>query len=496
MEKVFDVFLSYHSLDRPAVLRVKDALQAHGLKVWLDQDQIRPGDLFVGALEEGLQSSKAVAFFISPGAMKSGWLREEYSRALVLANSSQDNVRLVPVILRHSPMPAFITTRQSVDLSDESLFEERIERLVWGLTGKRPSGSEIGSSGTRASRFVVSKALAAKLAVGLLLLIVLGFIGWRVSKDSRKGAPAVGKDTLSVLDFETVVLDEGGAVVERFKRTASYYSEDLGDGVELRMVKVDGDTFQMGTPQTEVSKVADEFSRYPRTRDEKQKYAKWILRETPQHSVTVPDFFIGMYEVTQQQWRAVARLPKVNRDVDSNPSKFKGDRRPVESISWLDAVEFCQRLALKTGKNYRLPTESEWEYAARAKTTTPFAFGRTITTQYVNYEGRFPFGGAPLGNNLNTTNEVGKYTPNGFGIYDMHGNVWEWCSDLWHPNYAGAPADGRSWTENGEYGSRVIRGGTYWWFAVASRSAVRSILLEDSKEDENGDHGFRVALSN
>lgn len=147
------------------------------------------------------------------------------------------------------------------------------------------------------------------------------------------------------------------------------------------------------------------------------------------------------YDVTQAQYQAI---------MGTNPSNFKGDDLPVEQVSWNDAVEFCRKLSAKTGREYRLPTEAEWEYAARAGTTTPFAFGDTVTPDIANYDGDYPYGDAPRGTNRQTTTPVGSLgAANGFGLYDMQGNVWEWCLDYWHDNYGGlvggAPTDGSAW---------------------------------------------------
>lgn len=134
--------------------------------------------------------------------------------------------------------------------------------------------------------------------------------------------------------------------------------------------------------------------------------------------------------ITQGQWRLVASLPKVNIDLDPEPSHFKGDDDlPVDSINYYEAQEFCDRLSKATGEKYRLPTEAEWEYACRAGTTTPFNTGETISTDQANYDGNYTFGkGGVKGEYRQCTTPVGSFKPNGFGLYDMHGNLWEWCS--------------------------------------------------------------------
>jgi len=195
-------------------------------------------------------------------------------------------------------------------------------------------------------------------------------------------------------------------------------------------------------------------------------------------------------------------LPKVRQNLDSDPSKFKGDSLPVEQVFWEEAIEFCARLSRATGRNYRLPTEAEWEYACRAGTTTPFAFGQTVTPQLVNYNGNSPYAQAPKGTYRETTTPVGfMEVANGFGLFDMHGNVAEWCLDYWHENYNGAPTDGRSWEEpkamhRADQVSllprRVFRGGSSAHDANGCRSAFRGALTQAGKSVAIG---FRIVAT-
>jgi formylglycine-generating enzyme required for sulfatase activity len=187
--------------------------------------------------------------------------------------------------------------------------------------------------------------------------------------------------------------------------------------------------------------------------------------------------------VTQAQWAAVAKLEKVNIDLQPDPANFKGKDRPVEQISWWEAVEFCDRLSRKTGKAYRLPSEAEWEYACRAGSTTPFHFGETISTDLANYRGQdwefqgkiYPgkYGNGNLGEFREQTTTVGSFPPNAFGLHDMHGNVWEWCADHWHETYDLAPKDGSTWIEGGNSDLRLLRGGSWGHIPLSCRSASR-----------------------
>ena len=286
--------------------------------------------------------------------------------------------------------------------------------------------------------------------------------------------------------FEVVTVDARGEENRREWKQTRFFGEDLGKGVCLEMVAIPGGTFLMGSPDDEAGRyeydLHDRIARAIRRARSLDDKADRFESEGPQHEVTVPSFFIGKCPVTQAQWRQVAALPRVNRRLNSNPSKFKGhDHNPVESVSWEDAVEFCERLSVYTGRTYRLPSEAEWEHACRAGTTTPFHFGGTITTDLVNYRGQdweyegttYPgnYGEGPYGSFREKTIEVGQFYANGSGLYDMHGQVWEWCQDVWHDRYEGAPTDGSAWVEGGDQGDRTCRGGSWGDYPRDCRSA-------------------------
>jgi formylglycine-generating enzyme required for sulfatase activity len=251
--------------------------------------------------------------------------------------------------------------------------------------------------------------------------------------------------------------------------TIHYFTETLGEGITMDLVLIPSGTFEMGSPE-------DELDRH--------------TREGPQHTVTVPTFFMGRTPITQAQWRQVAQTPQVNAPLTSNPSRFKGDDRPVEQVSWQDATEFCARLSRDTRREYRLPSEAEWEYACRAGTTTPFHCGETISTDLANYDGKNyeAYGQGEKGIYRQETTDVGTFRPNPFGLYDMHGNVWEWCQDTWHDSYQNAPVDGSAW-ETGTSSSRVRRGGSWSYYPRNCRSAYRTYNNFGSALD---DLGFRV----
>ncbi len=226
------------------------------------------------------------------------------------------------------------------------------------------------------------------------------------------------------------------------RKPVESFTDDL-NGVPLEMIFVPGGSFKMGSPEGE-----------------------GYDSERPQHEVTVPGFYLGKYQVTQAQWEAV---------MGKNPSHFKGDPAlPVENVTWNDAKEFCEKLAKVTGQAYRLPSEAEWEYACRAGTTGDYAGDLDAMAWHSKNSG-------------GKTHPVGQLQHNAFGLYDMHGNVWEWCEDDWHGSYAGAPTDGRAWVDTPSRGSlRVARGGGWRDNAVFCRSASRYRLSPGYRDDYLG----------
>lgn len=231
----------------------------------------------------------------------------------------------------------------------------------------------------------------------------------------------------------------------------------LMSGMIPSMVYIPGGTFQMGTKE----------------RNEEQ----------PVHPVSVAPFYMSRFVITQAQWRAVAALPKVNGELKPEPQSglsenFKGDQLPIIEVSWYGAKEFCARLSQSTGHIYRLPSEAEWEYACRAGTTTEYSVGDEITKEQANYEGHIG-GVTPAGN----------YTPNTFGLYDMHGNIWEWCEDTWHDSYNRAPTKGSAWVDEEDDRFRILRGGSWINQAGYCRSAYRH---KNEPDDVDYNIGFRI----
>jgi formylglycine-generating enzyme required for sulfatase activity len=245
-------------------------------------------------------------------------------------------------------------------------------------------------------------------------------------------------------------------------------------------VRIKGGTFMMGSPANEIDRSDDEV----------------------QHQVTVSSFYMGKYEVTQKEYEEV---------MGTNPSYFKGPNLPVEMVSRYDAIEYCNKLSQKEGltpaytisgegdnrtvdwnykaNGYRLPTEAEWEYACRAGTTTPFSTGNNITTDQANYNGNYPYNNNAKGTYREKTTPVGSFPPNPWGLYDMHGNVAEWCWDLYGDYSIGAQTNptgavtGSAW---------VLRDGYWTLYGQYLRSACRSYGNPSSLWGDSFGYGFRL----
>lgn len=261
--------------------------------------------------------------------------------------------------------------------------------------------------------------------------------------------------------FMSVTLNAQGEIVERRPHEAQQIAITIAPGVELELVQVPDGSFQMG------SRVGNGYD-----------------DEHPQHRVSLASFWLGKYPVTHAQWQAV---------MGKHVSRFNGERVPMDNISWKDALQFCQKLSKKVGRAFRLPSETEWEYACRAGTMTPFYFGETITTEVANYNGEFVFGAEPRGVYRHVPLETGSFPPNAFGLSEMHGTLWEWCADVWHENYEGAPTDNHAWRHGGEQGYSVARGGSWHDIPDVCRSAAR---LRYAVNDGDEIMGFRVACDN
>jgi formylglycine-generating enzyme required for sulfatase activity len=310
---------------------------------------------------------------------------------------------------------------------------------------------------------------------GVGFLIATGDRALALSQsESQPHADLATLAKLETFEFDVTTINRSGQIKQRQKLQAQFLRESLNgskQAADLEMVAIAPGQFWMGAATSETQATRAEL---------------------PRHQVKLSPFLISKYPITQAQWAAVAALPRVRRDLNPEPSYFQGRNLPVESVSWLDAVEFCDRLSQHTGRRYQLPSEAQWEYACRAGTNTPFHVGETISSHFADYVGTYTYKAERSGDYRQSTVPVGRFSANAFGLHDMHGNVWEWCADSWHANYRGAPSRGEAWTGNQRSPLRTIRGGGWLDAPDKIRSASRSGYLETAL---NRTIGFRVTLA-
>jgi len=283
------------------------------------------------------------------------------------------------------------------------------------------------------------------IAICMILLVTAAF------------ATAKEKEAKATQEPNATIMQKQAAVAANLPLEKTV---ELGNEVNMAVVYIPAGEFDMGSPMDE-----------PKRDDD----------EAQHHIKLTKAFYIGKFEVTQLQYRVI---------VNDNPSKFGGDKLPVDNVNWYEAARFLKKLSDKTGMKFRLPTEAEWEYACRAGTKTAFNTGTTLDSDVANYDATEPYADGIIGNYLKRTTEVGSYPPNAFGLYDMHGNVWEWCSDIYDEDYykktplvdPKGPAEGKP---------KVMRGGAWYEEAYKCRSADRNHRWP---KDNQSIIGFRIVL--
>ena len=275
--------------------------------------------------------------------------------------------------------------------------------------------------------------------------------------------------------FQTVRVNAYGKVIEQRQGTGITFTEMLGHGIELTMVKIPSGTFTMGAAPGEPEANENEY---------------------PPRNYTLPEFWMSQHAITQAQWSAVMETPstaQASRGEQASPEKSNhpltssNAQRPVDHVFWTDAVAFCHALSQKTHRDYRLPSGAQWEYDCRAGTTAPFHFGATLTPELANYNGNYSYSRGPKGQYRGHTTEVGSFLPNDFGLYDMHGNVWEWCLDGWQRFEPNSSAQSSIQRLSGQ--KKSLKGGSWFYLPASCRSAHRLTYPFHNRTD---DIGFRV----
>ena len=504
------VFLSY-SHDSAAhkawVRKLAEDLRGQGVDATLDQWDLRHGADLVAFMEAGIREAERVLMVCSSNYVRKAEQRKGgagYEGMIVTSHvaRSTDTVKFIPLV-RDNPaeplLPDFLGPRLWLDFRDDAHYAERLEDLVRELHDlprfrKPPLGRPVFLSN---SAELVSEpvALEKKPATAQPVAAAQPEVTKPVLIQSVviepqlvQQAAAIPLQSFTINTNTCLLRQEGGRWrEERRPLQVEGYRQQLAEAVALTLVQIPAGKFLMGSPKGEPERSVD---------------------EGPQHQVTLGSFLMAQTPITQAQWRVVAAWQPGEgeywgRELDPAPSGFQGEQarllegeinphqRPVERVSWFDAIEFCSRLSQRTGCTYRLPSEAQWEYACRAGSTTPFHFGETISPELANYDGNYSYTNGPEGTYRKQTIKVGSFPANAWGLHDMHGNVYEWCEDHWHDSYEGAPTDGSAWlnpkVEENEW--RLLRGGSWYINPGRCRSASRDF---DHPVDLHNTVGFRV----
>jgi formylglycine-generating enzyme required for sulfatase activity len=444
------LFISYSHVDREWVERlqkmIKPLVRSEALRLW-DDSKIPPGAKWKAEIEKALASAKVALLLVSDDFLASEFVINKELPPLLRA-AEHEGLCILWVCLG----PCFYEATPIHDYQAVLPPDEPLEAL--SPVQQKAALKSIAEA--------IRDALSSEVAAA------------PVPPAQVQPRPVPATDSLRLQRFATItglLRQEGGcwSLVRRPLQVEGY-REELGGGVALTMVKIPAGSFLMGSPEDEPER---------------------LDREGPQHEVTLGAFFMAQTPITQAQWRAVATWQKLGHDLKPDPSKFKGVNRPVEQVSWLDALEFCRRLSNRTGQRYGLPSEAQWEYACRAGSTTPFHFGATLTPELANYDGNYVYGNGPKGTYRKQTIDVASFPANGWGLHDMHGNVREWCEDHWHDSYNFAPGDDQPWLIPAAAADepRLLRGGSWFSFPSYCRSAFRNHPVPG---DADSFVGFRV----
>jgi formylglycine-generating enzyme required for sulfatase activity len=489
------LFISYSHVDRGWVERlqtmIRPLVRSHGLRLW-DDSQIQPGDKWRQEIETALAAAKVALLLVSSDFLASEFVtNSELPQLLAAAEAEEEGLRILWVPVRPSlvgltPISAYqalgdparpLAGMNPVE-QDEALVKIALaiakELAPRQDSPPRAGAKTRGDSAGRPRQAAAPKTGSSDFPSSDRQAVATARSGAAQPEAVQPEAAEPPPATVPMQRFATstcLLRQEGGRwSMERRPLQVEGYQQDLGGGVALTMLKIPEGSFLMGSPEDEPER---------------------LEREGPQYEVTLGSFFLAQTPITQAQWRAVAGWQKLERDLKPDPSNFKGANRPVEKVSWFDALEFCRRLSQRTGQRYDLPSEAQWEYACRAGSTTPFHCGATLTPELANYDGNYVYGNGPKGTYREQTIDVASFPANGWGLHDMHGNVWEWCKDHWHESYNFAPGDDQPWLIPAATADepRLRRGGSWLDGPRGCRSAYRN---RSGPDYADYDVGFRV----
>ena len=482
-----ELFISYSHRDLKWLEQLRTHLKPlernYNLERW-DDSRIKPGDKWLAEIEQALARAAVALLLVSPDFVASDFIDRKEMPSLLDAAQNQGLailwVPLRPISLKLFPQieqyqALFSPERTLADMTavEQDRTLAKISEMILETIDKAKQQETLKQNDNHQrvenDRLELLKAQSDAHAVEAQRWRAEAQRLVKEKEDLRlQVEPAPPPGPLPSAKIETAVpsrpaliqlsADKGALVrvVNEWQQkteriTVSGYELELAKGIAITMVQIPAGSFEMGSPATEAERREN---------------------EGPQHRVQLQSFFLGQTPVTQVQWQAVASWPQVELKLNPDPAKFKGANRPVEQVSWEEAMEFCRRLSQRSKLAYTLPSEAQWEYACRAGTTTTFAFGDTLTPDLANYDGYYTYGSGLMGQFRQQTTEAGSFPANAWGLQDMHGNVWEWCLDPFHGSFKGAPADGSAWTAGGGT-TRLLRGGSWYYIPRDCRSACR-----------------------
>ncbi|MFN0112945.1 MAG: SUMF1/EgtB/PvdO family nonheme iron enzyme [Blastocatellia bacterium] len=449
------IFISYARVDAEPVAEIYQRLLDAGFDPWIDTEHLLPGVKWRSTIVNAVREADFFLLCISAqSSNRRGFIQREIKAALDLwEEKTPDDIYFIPLRLEECDLPDQVSEFQCVNWFEPNGWDrlmKSLHRQTEKLRDTRPPkpqpSSPLGQTGSK--------------------------------------TPVVSPKVTSANDFPfvTIRLNDQGEEISQSRGVAKGEIEDLGGGVLIEMIRLQGGEFWMGSTEADSQTAFADAKRYNKNAKE-----EWWKNETPRHRVSLSPFMMGRYAVTQAQWF------EVMGDLPAIEEKLRGDDHPIVNVNWTEATEFCKELSRRTKHQYRLPTEAEWEYACRAGTNTPFAFGNTLSPEVANYWWNNPFGNGPKQEKLGKTLPLGSLEiANAFGLFDMHGNVWEWCSDWYSDKYyqecksQGVVTDPQG-PGSGSY--RVIRGGGWYSSAVDCRSAFR---YGDAPGPRDGNLGFRL----
>lgn len=482
------LFISYAEQDSSIATGLATELEAAGHKVWMYERDGLPGPTYIEQIVQAIGHVDVVLVIISEKALRSNQVDRE------ITNAFQSGKPIMPVLYsikfsdlqkQRATWAHMLGAATAVSFSDGGM-RILVPRILAGLTAlgqtskvdadrsnqtierderwKRGDDSSChepvkdgridAPSPRRAGQGVSISDFAHDL--GMSAVEVLGLARRILAVEFRTPSSLLTESQANTLQEQFRTSTREATSISNSDSTRRL---DLGNGAFLELVLVSAGRFKMGSPPEEEGHNDDEV----------------------EHFVSITRrFYLSIHPVTQVQFAQVMGF---------NQSYFQGADLPVEMISWFDALNFCEQLFKRFGRHFRLPTEAEWEYACRAGSSTPFSFGSRITTDNANFDGKFTYAGGPLGATRWKTTPVRSFPPNEWGLYDMHGNIWEWCSD-WYGEYKGSEVRDPAGPAQGDI--RILRGGSWFNAPADCRSAQRDALDPGRRHSL---YGFRIVMS-